>query len=66
MDEQLIVIREYETMNRAEVARSFLDMEGIYATIRNEYISCIDLPAQVVVREEDAEWASALLTALEQ
>ena len=69
MDEQLVVIREYESITPAEMAKSILDAEGIYAMIRNEYMSAIypvgAMPAQLVVREEDAEWASALLTSME-
>ena len=57
MDEQLVVIREYESITPAEMAKSILDAEGIYPVGA--------MPAQLVVREEDAEWASALLTSME-
>ena len=42
-----------------------LDSAGIWSMIRNEYMSAIyhigTMPAQVVVREEDAEKAKAML-----
>ena len=45
--------------------KPMLDSAGIWSMIRNEYMSAIDpigtMPAQVVVREEDAEKAKAML-----
>jgi len=68
-NEGLVVIREYDSITRAETAKSLLESEGIYATIRNEYMSTIypvgAMPAEIVVREEDAEWASALLRSMD-
>ena len=64
-NEELVVIREYDSINRAETAKSLLESEGIFATIRNEYMSAIypigTMPAQVVVREEDFEKARTML-----
>ena len=64
-NEELVVIREYDSITRAETAKSLLESEGIFATIRNEYMSAIypigTMPAQVVVREEDYEKAKAML-----
>ena len=64
-NEELVVIREYDSITRAETAKSLLESEGIFATIRNEYMSAIypigTMPAQVVVREEDYEKARAML-----
>ncbi len=64
-NEELVVIREYDSITRAETAKSLLESEGIFATIRNEYMSAIypvgTMPAQIVVRRWDAEWAAALL-----
>ncbi len=58
-DETMIVLAEYNTITEAEIAKSMLDSAGIWATIRNEYMSAIypigTMPAQVVVREEDYE-----------
>ena len=64
-DETMIVLAEYNTITEAEIAKSMLDSAGIWATIRNEYMSAIypigTMPAQVVVREEDYEKARAML-----
>ena len=58
-DDTLVVLAEYNTI------KSMLDSAGIWSTIRNEYMSAIypigTMPAQVVVREEDAEKAKAML-----
>ena len=37
-NEELVVIREYDSITRAETAKSLLESEGIFATIRNEYM----------------------------
>lgn len=34
-NEELVVIREYDSITRAETAKSLLESEGIFATIRN-------------------------------
>ena len=70
MKEELqIVLAEYNTLMEAEIAKSMLDSAGIESTIRNEYMSAIypvgTMPAQIVVREEDAEWAAALLRSMD-
>ena len=42
MDESnLIVIKEYDSINEAEWDKSLLDGAGIYAMIRNEYMSTL-------------------------
>ena len=68
-DEKLVVLREWNSVTEAEMAKSILDGAGIFSTIRNEYMSAIypigTMPAQVVVREEDAEWAAALLRSMD-
>ena len=54
-DEKLVVLREWNSVNGA----------GIFSTIRNEYMSAIypigTMPAQLVVKEEDAKRAAELL-----
>ena len=64
-DEKVVVLREWNSVTEAEMAKSILDGAGIFSTIRNEYMSAIypigTMPAQVVVREEDAEKAKAML-----
>lgn len=65
-DDTLVVLAEYNTITEAEIAKSMLDSAGIWSTIRNEYMSAIypvgTMPAQIVVREEDAEKAESLLS----
>ena len=64
-DETMVVLAEYNTITEAEIAKSMLDSAGIWSMIRNEYMSAIypigTMPAQVVVRPEDAEKARAML-----
>ena len=64
-DDTLVVLAEYNTITEAEIAMSMLDSAGIWATIRNEYMSAIypigTMPAQLVVKEEDAKRAAELL-----
>ena len=51
------VVAEYGSLAEAEIAKSILLNAGIRAEIRNEYmtsLSSVAMPAQVVVREEDA------------
>jgi len=61
----MVVLAEYNTATEAEIAKSMLDNAGIWSTIRNEYMSSIypvgAMPAQLVVREEDAERAQKML-----
>ena len=56
-DEKLVVLREWNSVTEAEMAKSILDGAGIFSTIRNEYMSAIypigTMPAQLVVKEED-------------
>ena len=68
MDESnLIVIKEYDSINEAEWDKSLLDGAGIYAMIRNEYMSALYpvgvMPAQLVVRAEDKKRAFEVLEA---
>ncbi|MCI5718290.1 MAG: DUF2007 domain-containing protein [Alistipes sp.] len=63
----LIVIREYNSVNEAEWDKSLLDGAGIYAMIRNEFMSALYpmgiTPAQLVVRSEDKQRAMEVLDA---
>lgn len=68
MDENnLVVLREYDSVNDAEWDRSILEGEGIYAMIRNEIMSAIYptgvVPAQLIVRSEDKVKAEDILSA---
>lgn len=67
--ETLVVLREWNTVMEAEMAKSILDDAGIYSMIRNEYMSAIypigTMPAQLVVKEEDVKKAEALLSRMQ-
>ena len=61
----LVVIREYDSINDAEWDKSILEGEGIYAMIRNEIMSAIYptgiMPAQLVVQSRDKSKAEEIL-----
>lgn len=63
----LVVIREYDSINDAEWDKSILEGEGIYAMIRNEIMSAIYptgiMPAQLVVQSKDKSKAEEILEA---
>ena len=63
----LVVIREYDSINAAEWDKSILEGEGIYAMIRNEIMSAIYptgiMPAQLVVQSRDKSKAEEILEA---
>ena len=64
-EDTMVVLAEYNTITEAEISKSMLDSAGIWSTIRNEYMSAIypigTMPAQLVVKEEDAKRAAELL-----
>ena len=58
-NEELVVIREYDSITRAETAKSLLESEGIFATIRNEYMSAIyPVGTAALLRAMDGEDAA--------
>ena len=62
--QELVVIAEYNSYLEAELAKSVVASAGIYAEIRNEYMSTIytvAIPPQLLVPYEDAEQAQMLL-----
>lgn len=63
----LVVIKEYDSINEAEWDKSLLDGAGIYSMIRNEIMSALYpvgvMPAQLVVRSEDRKRALEVLEA---
>lgn len=65
-DETMVVLAEYNTLAEAEISKSLLDSAGIWADIRNEYMSTLypigTMPAQLVVYESDLEQAQTLLS----
>ena len=64
-DETMVVLAEYNTIKEPDNVKSMHDSAAIWSKIRNEYMSAIypigTMPAQVVVRPEDAEKARAML-----
>jgi len=65
LENTLVVVRSYNSITEAEIARSILASGGIEASIRNEYMSTLyptgALPAQLVVRSEDEAAAREML-----
>ena len=62
--QELVVIAEYNSYLEAEMAKSIVASAGIYAEIRNEYMStayAVAIPPQLFVAYEDAEQAQELL-----
>ena len=66
-ESNLVVIREYDSINDAEWDKSILEGEGVYSMIRNEIMSAIyptgAMPAQLVVRSKDRAKAEEILEA---
>lgn len=66
-EENLIVLKEYESVNNAEWDRSLLESAGLWAMIRNEIMSALYptsvIPAQLVIRKEDRAKAEEILEA---
>lgn len=66
-EENLIVLKEYESVNNAEWDRSLLESAGLWAMVRNEIMSALYptnvIPAQLVIRNEDRAKAEEILEA---
>lgn len=66
-EKNLIVIREYDSINDAEWDKSILEGEGIWATIQNEIMSALYptgvMPAQLVIQAKDKQRAEEVLEA---
>lgn len=66
-EKNLIVIREYDSVNDAEWDKSILEGEGIWATIQNEIMSALYptgvMPAQLVIQAKDKQRAEDVLEA---
>ncbi|MBE6199216.1 MAG: DUF2007 domain-containing protein [Rikenellaceae bacterium] len=66
-EKNLIVIREYDSVNDAEWDKSILEGEGIWATIQNEIMSALYptgvMPAQLVIQAKDKQRAEEVLEA---
>ena len=62
--QELVIIAEYNTYMEAEMAKSIVASAGIYAEIRNEYMStayAVAIPPQLLVPYDDVEQAKVLL-----
>ncbi len=66
-EKNLIVIREYDSVNDAEWDKSILEGEGIWAIIQNEIMSALYptgvMPAQLVIQAKDKQRAEEVLEA---
>lgn len=66
-EENLVVIRVYDSVNEAEWDKSLLDNAGIWTMIRNEIMSALYptgvMPAELIVRSTDKERAQEVLEA---
>ena len=65
IEQTLVVVKSYNTLTEAEIAKSILSSAGIESSIRNEYSSTLYptgvIPAQLVVSEADEQAALELL-----
>ncbi len=65
----MVVLKEYDVLSKAEMAKMLLDNEGMWCMVNNEYMSTIYptgiAPAQLITRQEDAERALEILLAFE-
>lgn len=65
IEQTLVVVKSFNTLTEAEIARSILSSGGIESSIRNEYSSTLYptgiIPAQLVVLESDEQAARELL-----
>ena len=62
--QELVVIAEFNSYLEAELAKSVVVSAGIYAEIRNEFMStayAVAIPPQLLVPYEDSEQAKVLL-----
>ena len=68
MDERrddLVVLKEFDNLMMAEIAKSILDSAGIYCTLYDECMSALypatAIPVRLMVRAEDADDAEKVL-----
>lgn len=62
--QELVIIAEYNSYMEAEMAKSIVASAGIYAEIRNKYMStayAVAIPPQLLVPYDDVEQAKVLL-----
>ncbi len=68
MDEHrddLVVLKEFDNLMMAEIAKSILDSAGIYCTLYDECMSALypptAIPVRLMVRKEDFDDAGNIL-----
>ncbi len=65
----MVVLKEYDVLSDAEMAKALLDNEGMWSMVNNEYMSTIYpkglAPTQLITRQEDADRALEILHAIE-
>jgi hypothetical protein len=63
--ESLVVLREFDNLIQAEIAKSMLDSAGIYCSLYDEYMSSfynpIAFPSRLMVKKQDFDEAEKLL-----
>ncbi len=63
----MVVLKEYDSLLEAEMAKSILDDCGVWSMINNEYMSTIYptgiMPAQLIVMDDDLERAKRYIKA---
>lgn len=66
-EDNLIVLRVYDSVNEAEWHRALLESEGVWAMINNEIMSALYptgvIPAQLIIQRKDRERATEILEA---
>ncbi|MFI3293277.1 MAG: DUF2007 domain-containing protein [Rikenellaceae bacterium] len=64
----MVVLKEYDILSNAEMAKALLDDAGMWCMVNNEYMSTIYptgiAPAQLITRQEDAPRALEIISAL--
>lgn len=61
----MVVLKEYNNLTEAEMAKSLLDNEGMWSMIHSEYMATIlptgGMPARLIVRDEDKARAITII-----
>ncbi len=64
----MVVLKEYDVLSKAEMAKALLDEAGMWSMVNNEYMSTIYptgiAPAQLITRREDAHRALEIISVL--
>jgi hypothetical protein len=64
-NDSLVVLKEFDNLMMAEIAKSILDSANIYCTLYDEFMSAFytptAIPVRLMVRAEDVETADSIL-----